>query len=174
MSVTLTGWDRFPCIVKSMRLKRRTEQVNCLRKSENLTCSWYVRQSQVEHTTPFPVFQQAFSPSWDEQRRSLITTVERLIFADWLPPDKASSWSCLSLLSEVYRCIHQEERGFSIPRLRLCPSHEDDIVIELPTSLCAYYVLCNRRDATGNVPHKGDQFAGNSNHNYLGWFSSCS
>ena len=35
-------------------------------------------------------------------------------------------------------------------------------------------VLCNRRDATGNGPHKGDQFACNSYHHYLGCFSSCS
>ena len=35
--------------------------------------SWYVRQSQVKHTTPFPVFQQVFFlVSWQEQRRSLL------------------------------------------------------------------------------------------------------
>ena len=50
--------------------------------------------------------------------------------------------------------------------------HEGDILIVCRTSLFAYYVLCNCRDATGNVPHKGDQFACNRYHHYLGCFSS--
>ena len=53
-------------------------------------------------------------PVW----RRLIT----LIFAGWLPPDLASSRSCLFLslhVSSTCRLINEDNRGFSRPRLRL-------------------------------------------------------